>query len=369
MKNSVGTLLVSLLMISMFSIVLAADNSTSDDDFEMDLPKAEKVGAFESFGDRMRLAFAFSHEKKLDLTLEFAEKRLAEIEALSETDPEAAEKAMEKYNELLAKADEYAAKLEEAKSENPNDSLSSIEKLVRAQTRLELHRERVDAIHLRALERWTEANASDEAIAKLEEIYAKELERINETESKLLEVKERSKTRLRDASGDNETEVELRVRELEDEQGLLKYREERRVREDDRLERYEEVKLANIEHFKMLLENVNLTEEQKAALEANIERFKLQVEQQKELVEKRQEFELEYEHRLEIREDGEIRERTRERVRIENRSDDDLDDDSNDDLDDDSSDDLDDDSNDDLDDNSSDGSDSNSSSNSGSSLN
>jgi hypothetical protein len=299
MKKILGMFLMAFIMFGMMSGVLAQEDATTSE--ELELPEPKEIGAWNGFRDRMRLAFTFNKEKKVDLALELAEKRLAHIEALNGIDPEAAEKAMERYEALLLQAEEYAAKLEEAKAKNPNQSLSGIEKMIRAQDRIEMHRERAEAMHLRALEHLEAENASEEKVAKFEEFYARELEKLNEIESKFLEKKENAKVKYKAVSGENESEVQNKFREIEGQQGLLKHREERRVRDEERLERYTGIKERNIDRFEMMLENINLTEEQRIVLEANIQRQKAQIENHEMLDHKRRQLEVEFQHELEDR--------------------------------------------------------------------
>ncbi len=313
MKKILGLLLMSFITLGMMSGVLAEENATSED--EISLPEVKEIGAWEGFRDRMKFALTFNKEKKVDLALELAEKKLAHIEALEGTDPEAAEKAMERYETLLIQAEKYAARLEEAKAKNPNESLSGIEKMVKAQDRIEMHRERAEAMHLRALEHLEEENASEEKIARFEEFYARGLERIDDAEERMLQKQENAKVKYRAISGENETEIQNRIRAFENEQGILKHREERQARDEGRLERYTGIKERNIAKFELMLEEGNLTEEHRAQIEANIEKSKKVIEDQEELAKKRRELELEFQKRVEERK-GEFGVQIRNRVQL-----------------------------------------------------
>ncbi len=265
MKKILGLFLMSFMVFGMISGVIAED---ADD--EIPLPEAKKISAWGNFRDRMKFAFTFNNEKKVEVALEIAERRLAHIEALAETDSEAAEKAMEKYELYLARAEAAAARLEEVRAKNANESLDGISRMVRAQNRIEIHRERAEAMHLRALEHLEQSNASEEKIARFEGFYDRELEKLDEMEARFLEKKENAKIKYKVLAEKNETEVERRITKVEEVEGLLQYRKDRIARDTLRIKRYTAVKDREIVRVQERLQNANLTDEQRAVLQKRI---------------------------------------------------------------------------------------------------
>ena len=172
--KSIALLAIVLLMFSSIStLVLAEENET-----ETELPELEeepgigpksKMYWFDNMGDRIRFAFAFGNERKAQVGLEIAEERLAELEALNDTDPELLEKAQARYENYIERATEHMEKVEAKNQKRAGDTLG---KITTMQERLELHHNRSLAIKERILEKRSE-NMTEEQLAHLEEVFSR----------------------------------------------------------------------------------------------------------------------------------------------------------------------------------------------------
>ena len=123
MNKIISLFLMVFLIVGLTGFVVAED---TDDD----VVETKKVGFFEDRIDRIRLAFTFNDEKKIDRALVMAEKRLAEAEFLAEEDPEAYARVQERYDELVAKAEEALADIE-SRAEDGTESIEYMETLIK----------------------------------------------------------------------------------------------------------------------------------------------------------------------------------------------------------------------------------------------
>jgi len=105
MKKITSLFMMAFLLVGTLSFVAAADD-------DVQIPEPKKVGFFENFGYKMGMAFTFNKEKQIEKRLNMAERRLEEAEILAEDNPEAYERAQERYNELIAEAEEDLADIE-----------------------------------------------------------------------------------------------------------------------------------------------------------------------------------------------------------------------------------------------------------------
>jgi putative hemolysin len=142
-KKTLFTLLISLFLIGGF--VLAADNNSSAGI----LPNSPFYFVKE-IGRNIQSFLTFNPTQKAELSLEFAEEKLAEIEALSEIDPD-----NENFNEYLEKYQEALVDFQEKSSVLVQNSETAQELLEEITTntfdqeaRLEQLRERIQASKL-----------------------------------------------------------------------------------------------------------------------------------------------------------------------------------------------------------------------------
>jgi len=182
---------------------------------ELELPEAKQIGFFEDTFDRLDLAFTFNQENRMQKSLVMAEKRLAEIELLSETDPEAAQEAQKKYNVYLKKAENAINKLQN--KTNQNATKEQIQNMVNAQKMIEEHKSKANGIYTRALVNMEKNNASEEKIAQLSKIYSKINSKNNNLSETIISQKEIAKSVYKSNSEKSEEDIEKEFKNIEKE--------------------------------------------------------------------------------------------------------------------------------------------------------
>lgn len=298
MKKLSGLFGMIFLLVGSLGFVVAEDG-------EDVVPEAKKVSFFENFRYRIDLVFTFNKEKKIEKILEMAEKRLAEAELLAEENSEAYTKAQERYDALVSRAEEILAGIEEG-GDGVNGSLGDVERVFRIQDKFERHRAHADEIYTRVLEKFEANNASDEKIARFEMFYERTLNKSYKMEVRILEKRENAIRKYKNLSNGDDDEVNEVLKEIEDREGLNKFREERMERAEDRIRRIVGVKMRYIGKTRLRLNDSNLNEERKAEIEMRIESAEGNLER----------FEFRFREKIE---DGEIRSEIRFREKVENR--------------------------------------------------
>jgi len=260
--------------------------SAVEDEEGVTLPSANPTGFFGRTMDRWALAWTFNAEKKMNKSLELAEKRLAEAEILAETNPEAAELARERYEFFLGKAQDAMQKIEDREARDLNRSQAQLEKIAQIQNRFEEHREKVDAIHTEILERMQARNASQEQIAKVEEAFGKANERFTESIARVEERQSQAQLKYKVLGDFTDEQVRARIAQIENQSGLLQQRAQRLIRAEERNQRFSEIQNREMERIRERLNaNGNLTKEQKQLMEQRIEMSKERLEVHKQAIE------------------------------------------------------------------------------------
>ena len=252
------------LIVGTLSFVVADDVSG-----EENIPEAKRIGFFENAFDNIGFAFTFNKENKIRRALELAEKRLAEAEILAEENPEEAERARERYDAFVAKAEEVLEEISDA--ENENLSIDNIEKIARIQNRFEKHRENAERIYTRALERFENNNASDEKIERFENFYERALERSNKMEDKIIQKRESAIKRHKVLVEKSDEELENILKDIEKKEGLSEAREVRMEKAEMRVQKIVGIKQRNLEKVETRLNEENLTDKQREQITNRIE--------------------------------------------------------------------------------------------------
>ncbi len=232
----------------------------------------ERIGFFENQLFKLKLIFTFNKEKKINETLDMAEKRLAEAELLANESPEAYKKEQERYDDLVTKAENI---LDDIKSDNENEnaSIKYMSKIARIQNRFERHKEHADEIYSRALERFESNNASDKEIERFEMFHERALNRSNTMEERAIERQKNAIRRYKALSNMSDEQLGELLEKIENNSGLTKAREVRKERLEKRFEKFEEIGAKRIERHKKRLENANnLTEKQRRQIEEQLEK-------------------------------------------------------------------------------------------------
>ncbi|MEA3248313.1 MAG: DUF5667 domain-containing protein [Nanoarchaeota archaeon] len=266
MKKISALFLGLFLLVGMLGFVVAVEDSSG----EIVIPEAREVGFFEDVFDRVGFAFIFNKERKIERALELAEKRLAEAEAFAEEDPEKAEKAQERYDNFVAKAEEILEKIEAQKSNDEAHSVKDMEEIARIQNRFEKHREQAEEIHIRAIERFRNNNASEEKIERFENFYERALNRSDNMEQKVLQKRERVLNQYKVLSGKSDEELKVILGGIESKEGLVKAREMRLERVESRNARVVAVHELGLEKVRTRLENSGLSDEQRVKVQAEL---------------------------------------------------------------------------------------------------
>ncbi len=278
MKKIISLFMMAFLLVGTLSIVAA-------EEVEDAVPEPARIGFFQNQMFKLNMAFTFNKEKKIEKTLEMAEKRLAEAELLAEEDPEAYEKAQERYNDLVAKAEEILDGIEGNGDEN--SSAEYMSKIARIQNQFERHRDHADEVYTRALERFEANNASDEKIERFEMFHERALNRSNAMEERALEKRENAIRKHKALSEMSDEELEGLLENIESNEGLTKAREVRTEQFQKRVEKLEVIGANRLERAQERFDNANLSEGQKEVLRERIERTEGQLEEMGERLQER----------------------------------------------------------------------------------
>jgi hypothetical protein len=283
MKKISSLFIMMLLLVGTLGLVAAVDDDTV-------VPEPKRVGWFENFGDRLGLVFTFNKENRIERILDMAEKRLAEAEVLAEEDPKAYQIAQERYDNLVAEAEEIVADIE-SEAGDATDSVENMERVARIQNQFERHRDHADEIYARARERFQANNASQEKIERFEMFHERAIERSNEMEERILERKEDVLRKHRDLSEMGEDELEELLERVENDEGLTEAREKRMEQFEVRTNNLEEKGIEQVERIRARIENSDLNEEQRVRLETRLQsgeaQFQNRLEQLQDATERR----------------------------------------------------------------------------------
>jgi hypothetical protein len=274
MKKITSLFLIVFLLVGTLGFVVAEEE-------EALVPEAKKIGFFENRMDRIKLAFTFNKEKKIEKALEMAEKRLAEAELLAEENPEAYERAQERYDELVKRAEKILENLE-SEAEDEEDSLDNIERIARIQNQFERHRDHADEIYSRVRERFEENNASDEKIERFEMFYERAINRSYKMEERILEKRDNAVLKHKALSEMSDEDLEELLVKVEEGEGLIQAREARMERFEERTEKLEEKGIEQRERVLKYLENGNFTEEEMERINERIQNSEQRLEEMRE---------------------------------------------------------------------------------------
>ncbi|MCH7850686.1 MAG: hypothetical protein IH845_03530 [Nanoarchaeota archaeon] len=264
--NKKYSLFASLLLVMFsFSVVLADDSEI--------IPDEDETSAIGNSIDKIRLSFTFNSEKKIKRALEFAEKRLAEAEALEDENPEKAAKARQRYESFVEKAEIALEKIENAGSDSEEESEEDIGRMARIQERFEEHREKASAIHARRLERLENQNATEEKINRVNERYDSLVKRMDAREERVLNRFERARNTHKRLAEKSDEEIEDIIEEIEDKEGITESRLKRIERTEIRIERFSGLRDRDIARLQERFNSANLTEEEKTLIQEKIDRF------------------------------------------------------------------------------------------------
>ncbi len=262
----ISLFMMAFLLVGTFGFVAAEEVEDET------VPEAKKVGFFQNQMFKIKTALTFDKEKKIDMTLEMAERRLAEAELLAEENPEAYEAAQARYDELVARAEEILANMGDGNGD-VNKSLDYMERMARIQNKFEKHRDHADEIYARAIDRLETNNATDEKIERFEMFYERALERNNEMEQKMLEKRENAVRKHKALSEMTDEELNELLVKIEEKEGLKESREQRMENVKERAKKFNA--LIGLDEVEVIgkLDEANLSDDQKADILEKLEKL------------------------------------------------------------------------------------------------
>jgi len=210
------TLMLAMLVMSVMSpmalaedvdaVLIAADTTEEVELEDAGITPDSPFYGLDNAMDRLRLALTFNKEKKAEKALMISEERLAEVKAMIEANKtELAEKAQERHDLMIARAEAAAGEIEadgnEAKAEL---ALLATE---RVQNRIEAHNEKVIAVKARILARQGD-KMTEEQIAHIEEVFGKIQKRMESAEENSAQRQETIRARYKALSGMSDSEIE-----------------------------------------------------------------------------------------------------------------------------------------------------------------
>lgn len=273
MKKINGLFVMMFLLVGTLGFVVADETPLDKDQTgqaDDAVPEPKKIGFFKNQMFKLNLAFTFNKERKIDKVLEMAERRLAEAELLAEEDPEAYVRAQERYDDLVARAEEILSKIGDGDGDE-NKSIGYMEKVARIQNKFERHRDHADEIYARALERFAANNASDEKIARFEMFHERALNRSDQMEARILEKRENAIRKHKALSEMSDSELEGLLVRIESGEGLAEARAVRMDRLEVRIQKLGDRGITMSNRMTERFENANLTEGQKARIGLRID--------------------------------------------------------------------------------------------------
>ncbi len=218
-----GVLLLAVVP-SVFAEETSTDTATASentasvaDELEADpgmTPDSPLYGLKTSW-ERVQVAFTFNQEKKAQLELRLAEKKLLEVKKMAEKgNLKAMERAQLRHDALVEKAQERLSALEEDSDES--NIKSTTEKVVGLQRAIMAHENRIEVLK----DILAEKNLSEEARTAIDSAVERMENKTAAMEQKLEDKKDKIKTRLRAITAKNASEVEDAIEKIENKTGL-----------------------------------------------------------------------------------------------------------------------------------------------------
>lgn len=201
-----------LAMSFMVGIVAAENDSTISTKGSVNVDDLDSSGIF---WNQFQRAFTFNKQKKAEISLKIAEKRMAKVVKLAkEGKQEKAEKEAEEHKQELEKTEEYINEVEVNGDEN--ETGKSLVAIAALNHKMSSHKEKVSAIHKAILEQQAD-KLSEEQLAHLTKVFEMIESKLEESEEKVLQKQEnmRIKYKLQSGKTDKEVEEELEI-EAED---------------------------------------------------------------------------------------------------------------------------------------------------------
>ncbi|MFW6310709.1 MAG: DUF5667 domain-containing protein [Nanoarchaeota archaeon] len=244
--NKLITMCFAVFLVIGLLGVVVAENSTdnaidlNENESALELPEPGTDTAIENSWDKLRLAFTFNKEKKIQKALDIAEERLAEAKANAKENPERAEIARQRYEHFAQKAEDTLTELEEV--QNGDNATESFGEIARIQNRFEVHRERAVLAHNKALEEMSKSNMSEEQLQKIEGIFQRFENNSIGMQQKMQQKRENLETKFKVRNEMTDKEISDFMEKVNKSQGLEKAREKRTERREILEQKREQIK-------------------------------------------------------------------------------------------------------------------------------
>lgn len=244
--NKLITMCFAVFLVIGLLGVVVAENSTdnaidlNENESALELPEPGTDTAIENSWDKLRLAFTFNKEKKIQKALDIAEERLAEAKANAKENPERAEIARQRYEHFAQKAEDTLTELEEV--QNGDNATESFGEIARIQNRFEVHRERAVLAHNKALEEMSKSNMSEEQLQMIEGIFQRFENNSIGMQQKMQQKRENLETKFKVRNEMTDKEISDFMEKVNKSQGLEKAREKRTERREILEQKREQIK-------------------------------------------------------------------------------------------------------------------------------
>ena len=215
-KMEAKTILLGVVLMALLAMPLAiAQETEADLQGDPGITPDSAMYGLKLGWEKIQLGLTFNQEKKAEMELEFAQKRLLEAKKMAEKgDLKAMEKAEREHGKLIEKARERISRMDgDGREKSINESMT---KLVGLQRAIEVHEQRIEVLK----DILSEKNMTDEQRVKFEAL----IDKMQNNTAKLLNLEEKKKdnfkTKLKAVTNKSDEEIENVVEDIEKGQGL-----------------------------------------------------------------------------------------------------------------------------------------------------
>lgn len=239
----------------------------------------------------LRLALMFNQEKKAQLALKIAQKRLAEAQILAQRGKYNRSLQAEKaHKKIMKKAEKAIIKMNQ--EGNANKTFRDLQKITRMQAQLENHLRLISQMKMQLLSQKGQ-NLTQEQLNQLDNLFSSmENSSVNVSLS-AQQQKENMKTRYKALKNLTNSQLNQTVEKIDSKEGYKKRVREREKQDNQTYQTEIVVRLRNLKRLQSRLNNTNTTQKQKEQLQKVIALHKKNLkefQQKKELLEQRKEL-------------------------------------------------------------------------------
>lgn len=206
MNKTICLMVLGLLVFSIAgTFVFAEEENSLDSNLAISAEPIPEDSTTGVFWDGFRRTFTFNKEKKAEISMRIAEKRMLRAgECSEEENYDCAQKMIQKQEEAMLRAEAYLDDIE--KNGDENATRLALARSIAMQNRVEAQEERALEIKARILERQGEV-MTEEQLAHLEEVFASIENRSQERKQKVEQRQETLRERYKELTGMTDEEV------------------------------------------------------------------------------------------------------------------------------------------------------------------